>query len=127
MDSSRKAHEGLDLALNDAATAAPGPDGIEVRNPAGEESTTGAIDSAIHSVNSARGHFGATRNALGSHFSTLPESSTGFMSREGHSRDADLALETASHALVRILQDVTVALRTHRRIAGEEMHQLLRS
>ena len=127
MDSSRNTLEGLDLALTDATAGAPGIDGIDVRSLAGAATTIGAIDSAIHSINSARGSFGATRNALVSRYSTLRDSSTRLSATESRIRNADLAIETASRARVGILQDVDAALQAHQRIASEQALQLLRS
>ncbi len=67
-------------------------------------------DSAINSVNTVRGRFGAVQNRLSSTISSLENSIENLTAAESRIRDVDIAKETADMTKNTILQQAAVSV-----------------
>lgn len=83
---------------------------LDVTSAANASTALGAIDTAIDSVSTQRGAFGATQNRLQSAMRSIGTASENIAGAESRIRDVDVASETAELTKNRILQQAAVSV-----------------
>jgi flagellin len=100
----------LAAGLSAVLATSLGLDVLGVTNVGNARSSLSAIDSAIDSVSSVRGRFGAMQNRLESTIRYLGVQAENLMAAESRIRDVDIARETAELAKDQILQQASIAV-----------------
>ena len=93
-----------------AATTASSGNTLTVSTVAGAALVITAVDTAIDSVNSARGTLGAVQNRFESVVTSLQTSAESLSAARSRIQDADFAQETANMTKAQILQQAGVAM-----------------
>ncbi|MEX0963844.1 MAG: flagellin [Pseudohongiellaceae bacterium] len=93
-----------------AATATASTNTLNVSTVAGAGLLITAVDTAINSVNSARGTLGAVQNRFESVVTSLQTSAESLSAARSRIQDADFAQETANLTKAQILQQAGVAM-----------------
>jgi flagellin len=93
-----------------AATTAGTGNTLTVSTVAGSSLVITAVDTAINSINSARGTLGAIQNRFESVVTSLQTSAESLSAARSRIRDADFAQETANLTKAQILQQAGVAM-----------------
>jgi flagellin len=104
------AAETIGVTLQDATTATLGVDVIDVTTSAGANTALGLVDTAIDTVNAARGSLGASQNRLQSAIASIANSRENLSSAESRIRDVDVASETADLTRNSIMQQAAVSI-----------------
>jgi len=94
----------------DAQSATLGIDALDVTDIANSSTALGALDTAITSVNTARGQLGADQNVLGSSLSSILNVRENLSAAESRIRDVDVAAETADLTRNSIMQQAATAV-----------------
>ena len=104
------ANETIDVTLQDTTTATLGVDAVDTTTAANANTALGLIDTAIDTVNSARGSLGASQNRLNSAYSSILSARENLSAAESRIRDVDVAYETADMTRNSILQQAAVSV-----------------
>jgi len=104
------ANETIDVTLQDTTTATLGVDTVDTTTAANANTALGLIDTAIDTVNSARGSLGASQNRLNSAYSSILSARENLSAAESRIRDVDVAYETADMTRNSILQQAAVSV-----------------
>ncbi|MBI5362981.1 MAG: flagellin FliC [Planctomycetes bacterium] len=102
--------EVIDVALEETTTTELGVDGVDVSNATGASDALADIDTAIDTLNTARGNLGASQNRLTSAFSSIQNARENLSAAESRIRDVDVAFETADLTRNTILQQAAVSV-----------------
>jgi flagellin len=102
--------ETIDITLQDTSTTTLGVDAIDVTAAGGGAAALADIDSAIDTVNTARGAMGAAQNRLSSAYASIQSARENLASAESRIRDVDVARETADLTRNSILQQAAVSI-----------------
>jgi len=94
----------IDIATTDMQSAALGITGLSVTDSASAGTALAALDTAIDSVVTQRGAFGASQNRLSSAMRSIATNAENLSAAESRIRDVDVAKETAELTKNRILQ-----------------------
>lgn len=100
----------IDVTLNAAAAADLALDTLDIGSGGTPNSAITALDTAINSVASIRGAFGAVTNRLNSTIANLAIQSENLQAAESRIRDVDVAQETAQLTRNSILQQAALAI-----------------
>ena len=92
------------------SSSALGTDSLSVASTAGANSALSAIDTAIDSVNTARGTLGAAQNRMQSALSSILNARENLSAAESRIRDVDVASETADLTRNSILQQAATSV-----------------
>ena len=104
------AAETIAINLQDATTATLGVDTVDVTTVAGANAALTLVDTAIDTVNAARGSLGASQNRLQSAIASIANSRENLSSAESRIRDVDVASETADLTRNTIMQQAAVSI-----------------
>ena len=104
------AAETIGVTLQDATTATLGVDVIDVTTAAGANTALSLVDTAIDTVNAARGSLGASQNRLQSAIASIANSRENLSSAESRIRDVDVATETSDLTRNSILQQAAISV-----------------
>lgn len=115
----------IDVALSDLDTS-----GLTVANASVATSTNAAnlistIDTALNTVSTARGKFGAVQNRLNSTISNLMNISENMSAANGRIVDADFAVETSRMTKSQILSQAGTAMLAQAKALPQQVLQLL--
>lgn len=102
--------ETIDVNLVDTTTATLGIDSSAVDTAANASTALAAIDTAVTSVNTARGQLGADQNRLSSAFRSVQSVRENLSAAESRIRDVDVAMETADLTRNSILQQAATSI-----------------
>jgi len=105
-----QANETIEIGLPDATAATLGIDAVDVSDVTGANTALGLVDTAIDSLNSARGVLGATQNRLNSAFASILNARENLSASESRIRDVDVATETADLTRNTIMQQAAVSI-----------------
>lgn len=94
----------------DAQSATLGIDGEDVTTIGNASTALGILDTAIDSVNTARGQLGSDQNRLTSALATILNVRENMSAAESRIRDVDVAFETADLTRNSIMQQAAVAV-----------------
>jgi flagellin len=100
----------IDVNLQDTTAATLGINGLDVTTAANASAAITALSTAIDTVNTARGVFGADMNRLQDAFSNTQIQDQNLSSAESRIRDVDVASETAALTRNTILQQAAVSV-----------------
>jgi flagellin len=100
----------VDVNLQDTTAATLGINGLDVTSAANASAAITALGTAIDTVNTARGVFGADMNRLQDAFSNTQIQDQNLSSAESRIRDVDVASETAALTRNTILQQAAVSV-----------------
>jgi flagellin len=104
------AGEQIDITNVDVQVATLGVDDDDVTTASNAQTALAELDSAINSVNDARGSLGAIQNRLQSSFRSILNARENLSASESRIRDVDVALETADLTRNSIMQQAAVAV-----------------
>ena len=104
------ANETVDVSAVDVQSATLGIASLDVQDVTNSNLAITALDTAITSVNTARGELGASVNRLGSAFRTIQNTRENLSAAESRIRDVDVAFETADLTRNSILQQAATAV-----------------
>ena len=104
------ANETIEIGLPDTTTATLGVDAVDVSTSAGANTAMSLIDTAIDTLNSARGVLGATQNRLTSAIASIATARENLSASESRIRDVDVASETADLTRNSIMQQAAVSI-----------------
>ena len=100
----------IDVNLQDTTAATLGINGLNVTSAANASAAITAIGTAIDTVNTARGQFGADMNRLQNAFANTQTQDQNLSAAESRIRDVDVAAETANLTRNTILQQAAVSV-----------------
>jgi len=100
----------IDINRQDVQSATLGIDSLAVDTTGNATSALATIDTAIDSVNTARGELGASVNRLSSTYRSIQNTREGLASAESRIRDVDVATETADMTRNSILQQAATSV-----------------
>ncbi len=100
----------ITVDLEDVNEAALGLSTTNVASAAGANIALSAIDTALDTVNTARGSFGAQQNRLASAVRSIATARENLSAAESRIRDVDIAFETADLTRNTILQQAAVSV-----------------
>ncbi|MFT4539838.1 MAG: flagellin [Planctomycetota bacterium] len=100
----------ITISMQTTTSSALGVSSLSVGTAAGANSALSAIDSAIDSVNTARGNLGASQNRLQSALSSILNTRENLSAAESRIRDVDVASETADLTRNSILQQAATSV-----------------
>ena len=103
------AHTGFQTA-NDASTVGNSVADIDISTAAGAQSAIDVIDSALTTINNARGEMGAITNRLDFTVSNLSNVSMNAAASRSRIEDADFALESAELSRSQVLQQAGMSM-----------------
>jgi flagellin len=98
------------VGLQNATTATLGVAAIATLTVAGSNAALTAVDTAIGTVNTARGNLGSSQNRLQSAFNTIQTARENLTASESRIRDVDFAAETADLTRNSILQQAAMSV-----------------
>jgi flagellin len=104
------AGETIDVTLPDVTTTSLGVDVVTTDTAANASTALGLIDTAIDTINTARGELGAQQNRITSAFATIASARENLSAAESRIRDVDVAAETADLTRNSILQQASVSV-----------------
>lgn len=102
--------ETINVNLQDTTTATLGVDSVDTTTAANASDALATIDTAIDTLNTARGSLGASQNRLTSAFASIQSSRENLSAAESRIRDVDVAHETADLTRNTILQQAAVSV-----------------
>ena len=100
----------ISITLQDSSTATLGVDSIDVTAAGGAAAALADIDTAIDTVNTARGTMGASQNRLTSAYASIANARENLSAAESRIRDVDVARETADLTRNSIMQQAAVSI-----------------
>lgn len=100
----------IDVNLQDTSATTLGVDTIDVTAAGGGAAALADIDTAIDTVNTARGELGASQNRLSSAYASIQNARENLSASESRIRDVDVARETADMTRNSILQQASVSI-----------------
>jgi len=100
----------IDVTLQDTTAATLGINTLDVTSAANASSALATLGTAIDTVNTARGVFGADENRLQDAFSNTQTQDQNLSAAESRIRDVDVASETADLTRNSILQQAAVSV-----------------
>ncbi|HKX45526.1 MAG TPA: flagellin [Planctomycetota bacterium] len=100
----------ISVNLFDTTAATLAIDALDVQDTTNANTALAAIDTAITSVNTARGDMGASQNRLGSAYRSIMNARENLSAAESRIRDVDVAHETADLTRNSILQQAATAV-----------------
>jgi len=100
----------IDIDRQDVQSATLGIDSLAVDTTGNAGTALSAIDTAIDSVNTARGELGASINRLSSTYRSIQATREGLSAAESRIRDVDVATETSDLTRNTILQQAAVSV-----------------
>ena len=98
------------VSTEDVQSSTLGIDSLAVDTAANASSALADIDTALQSVNTARGNLGASINRLSSAFRSIQATREGLSAAESRIRDVDVAQESADLTRNSILQQAAVSI-----------------
>jgi flagellin len=104
------ANETIAVALQDGTSATLGVDTVTTDTAANANLALADIDTAIETLNTARGELGATQNRLTSAFASIQNSRENLSAAESRIRDVDIAMETSDLTRNSIMQQAAVSV-----------------
>jgi flagellin len=104
------ANETIDVTLQDTTTGTLGVDVVDVTTAANANTAIGLVDTAIDTLNTARGQLGASQNRLNSAYTSILNARENLSAAESRIRDVDVAYETADLTRNSILQQAAVSI-----------------
>jgi len=102
--------ETIGVDLVDVQNSSLGIDSLDVTSAANASSALTSLDSAITSVNDARGSLGASQNRLQSAYRSIQSVRENLTASESRIRDVDVAMETADLTRNSIMQQAAVSV-----------------
>jgi flagellin len=100
----------IDVTLQDTQAATLGINALDVTSAANASTAIAALGTAIDTVNTARGQFGADMNRLQNAYSNTQIQNQNLSAAESRIRDVDVAAETANMTRNSILQQAAVSV-----------------
>jgi flagellin len=100
----------LSVNFSDATAATLGVDSLDLSDTTGASAALSALDTAIDTLNTARGDLGATQNRLQSAFASIQNVRENLSAAESRIRDVDVAFESADLTRNSILQQAAVSV-----------------
>jgi len=100
----------IDIVTGDMQTTALGINALTVTTPAGASAALATLDTAIDSIVTQRGTFGASQNRLSSAMRSIATAQENLSGAESRIRDVDVASETAELTKNRILQQAATSV-----------------
>jgi flagellin len=100
----------ITVSLPDTSAATLAIDTLDVTNVANANTALGALDTAVGTINSARGGLGAGQNRMQSALASILNSRENLSAAESRIRDVDVAAETADLTRNTIMQQAAVAI-----------------
>ena len=104
------ANETIDITLVDTTAATLGVGAIDVTSATGANAALTVIDTAVDTVNTARGNLGAVQNRLQSAVASIANARENLSAAESRIRDVDVAMETADLTRNSIMQQAAVSV-----------------
>ena len=104
------ASQTIDVSLQNASASTLGVNAIDLSSASGANTALGNIDSAIDTLNTARGNLGASQNRLSSAYRSIQNARENLSAAESRIRDVDVAYETADLTRNSILQQASVSV-----------------
>ena len=98
------------VETQDVQSATLGIDSLDVDTAANAVAALDDLDTAITSVNTARGNLGSAQNRLGSAFRSIQNTREGLSAAESRIRDVDVAAETSLLTRNSIVQQAAVSI-----------------
>jgi len=105
-----QATEVIEIALQDVRTSTLGVSGIDLSTTTGANAALGLLDTAVDTVNTSRGAFGAAHNRMQSAIASIAVARENLSAAESRIRDVDVASETADLARNSIMQQAAVSI-----------------
>ena len=105
-----EAGQTITIANQDATAATLGIDAADVLSDTNASDALAVIDTAIDTLNTARGSLGSTSNRLSSAFRSIQSTREGLAAAESRIRDGDVAAETADLTRNSILQQAATSV-----------------
>ena len=100
----------IDITRQDVQSSSLAINSLAVDSNSNAQSALAAIDTAIDSVNTARGELGASINRLNSTYRSIQNTREGLSAAESRIRDVDVAMETADLTRNSILQQAATSV-----------------
>lgn len=100
----------IDVGLQNASSTTLAVNAIDLSSASGAGTALGNIDSAIDTLNTARGNLGASQNRLSSAYRSIQNARENLSAAESRIRDVDIAYETADLTRNSILQQASVSV-----------------
>lgn len=116
----------IDVTLQSATATDLGLTSLDIGSGGAPNTAITALDSAINSVASIRGAFGATTNRLNSTINNLSVQSENLSAAESRIRDVDVAAESALLTRNSILQQAAISILAQANQAPQQALSLLR-
>jgi flagellin len=104
------ANETIDITLVDATTPTLGVNAVDVSTVTGANAALAVIDTAVDTINTARGNLGAAQNRLQSAVASIANVRENLSAAESRIRDVDVASETADLSRNSIMQQAAVSV-----------------
>jgi len=102
--------ETIGVTLTDSDATALAINGLDTLTAANSSTAMAALDTAIGTINTARGSLGADQNRLQSAYASIQNVSENLSAAESRIRDVDVAFETADLARNSILQQAATSV-----------------
>ncbi|MEW6743071.1 MAG: flagellin [Planctomycetota bacterium] len=115
----------LTLNFSDLTAATLGIGSLDIGQSGDPSAAIAALDTAINTVASARGNFGAVQNRLSSTIANLGSTIENFSAAESRIRDVDVATETADLTRNSILQQAAISILAQANIQPQSALALL--
>lgn len=116
----------IDVGLEDTTAATLGVDAVSTADATDASDALADIDSAIETLNTARGSLGASQNRLNSAFASIQNARENLSAAESRVRDVDVAVETADLTRNSILQQAAVSVLSQANVQPQLALTLLR-
>ena len=104
------ANETIDVGLQDTSSATLFTTAVDVTTASGANAALDLVDTAINTVNTARGNLGASQNRLQSAYASIQTAAENLSTAESRIRDVDVAWETADLTRNSILQQAATSV-----------------
>jgi flagellin len=109
----------------DATAAGVGVSGLSIASLSGAQAAIDSVDSAVNSVASLRGQFGAAQNRLESAIRSIQIAIENTSAAESRIRDVDVASETAELTKNQVLQSAGISVLAQANTSTQAVLQLL--
>ena len=119
------ASDTISLTLQDVSSDALSIDALDISSVGSATTAISAIDTAINSVSSARGSFGAVQNRLTTSITNLGSAIENLTAAESRIRDVDVAAETADLTRNSILQQAAISVLAQANVQPQSALRLL--
>jgi flagellin len=116
----------ISLSLPDTQTSTLAIGSLDVTSVANAGTALAAIDTAVDTVNDARGQLGAQQNRLTTTMASILNARDNLASAESRIRDVDVAMESADLTRNTILQQAAAAVLSQANVQPQIALQLLR-